>query len=237
MGYISSIHYQSGLIMEDYSENNLDNHLAKPKARTSWIFEIFHIPQLGNRERVRCESHIEHDFVLKCIFDPKVKYIRSGLDSIQSEELGGRYTPDDQIYHTEDGFVNIDCRSRRFMPEGKAWHKYELLEKEYEYNDGKFKVVLDTEVRDGYLIANLKRLFPYLSMAPPSSEELAIIYNCLDSGSPLPLEVLQKKVSRKGGDIRSILYALAHKLIQTDLTQFINRRSLIRRDSHAVQER
>ena len=59
----------------------------------------------------------------------------------------------------------------------------------------------------------------------------------IDSTLPVTVNRFLGLASRKGGDIRSILYALAHKLIQTDLTQFINRRSLIRRDSHAVQER
>jgi len=209
------------------------SYKAKKDNKTNWIYETFVLPDPKTGQAHRVEALIEHDFVLKCFFDPNILAIKTNIDSINSESQGGRYTADSFIMK-EDGGCYIDNKDKKSMEKPKNIKKFEELKKEYDDADSKLEVITEDQVRLGYLIPNLKRLFIYLSMPRPDEETIELIVNKVESHSQITLKQLRNILEEEGIGMRAVWYCLAYKIIQTNLEKYICNNSILWSENHAV---
>lgn len=222
--------------MSKAEQNNNEGTLsykAKKYGKTNWIYETFALPDPKTGVVHQVEAHIEHDFILKCFFDPDVLAIKTNIHSINSHSQGRRYTADSALIR-RDGFTYIDNKDLRSMKKPKNIKKFEELAQEYDEAQSKLEVVTEDQVRQGYLIPNLKRLFTYLSMAKPDEKTIETIVVAVESHPKITLKKLREILEVKGIGMRPVWYCLAHKIIQTNLEKYICNRSVLWSHNHAV---
>jgi hypothetical protein len=209
------------------------SHKAKKDNKTNWIYETFVLPDPKTGEAHRVEALIEHDFILKCFFDPSILAIKTNIDSINSESQGRRYTADSFIMKA-DGGCYIDNKDRKSMKKPKNIKKFKELEKEYDDAKSKLLVVTEDQVRAGYLIPNLKKLFTYLSMPQPDDAIIETIVNKVENHTKITLKELRIVLENEGIGMRPVWYCLAHKILQTNLEKYICNSSILWSQNHAV---
>jgi len=112
--------------------------------------------------------------------------------------------------------------------------KFDELEKEFDDAGSKLEVITDDQVRSGYLIPNLKKLYMYLSMARPDESTIETIVSCVESHMKITLKELREALELKGIGMRPVWYCLAHKIILTNLEKYISNRSILWSQNHAV---
>lgn len=83
------------------------SHKAKKDSKTNWIYQTYVLPNPKTREAHHVEASIEHDFVLKCFFDPDILAIKTQINSINSESQGRRYTPDSFVMRKTGALMSI----------------------------------------------------------------------------------------------------------------------------------
>jgi hypothetical protein len=209
------------------------SYKAKKENKTNWIYETFVLPDPKTGEAHRVEALIEHDFVLKCFFDPGILAIKTNIDSINSQSQGRRYTADSFIMK-DDGGCYIDNKDKKSMKKPKNIKKFKELEEEYADADSKLSVVTEDQVRSGYLIPNLKKLYIYLSMPRPDDSTIETIITQVESNSQITLKKLRNILEDEGIGMRPVWYCLAHKIIQTNLEKYICNNSILWSQNHAV---
>jgi hypothetical protein len=207
---------------------------ARKKLRTSWIFEQYTLPNPKTGESIKTEALIEHDFVLKAFFTPSILYISTDIDSINSESQERRYTGDIKIFREVEGLEYIDCKDQKSMLRQKNIDKFDGLGKEFEDAGSKLKVVTDDQIRSGYLIANYKKFYIYLSMPRPIESNIDAIIDCADNYIKITLGELRSFMSAKGINMRTIWYCLAHQIIHVNLDKYITSKSIVWSKNHAV---
>jgi hypothetical protein len=219
------------------SKNNKNgpslSYKAKKENKTNWIYETFVLPDPKTGEAHRVEAHIEHDFVLKCFFDPSILAIKTNIDSINSESQGRRYTADNFIMKA-DGGSYIDNKDRKSMKKPKNIKKFKELGKEYDDAKSKLLVVTEDQVRSGYLIPNLKKLYVYLSMPRPDDSTIDTIITRVESHTQITLKKLREILENEGIGMRPVWYCLAHKIILTNLEKYICNNSILWSKNDAV---
>jgi hypothetical protein len=209
------------------------SHKAKKNNKTNWIYETFVLPDPKTGEAHRVEALIEHDFVLKCFFDPRILAIKTNIDSINSESQGRRYTADSFIMKEEGGSY-IDNKDKKSMEKPKNIKKFKELEKEYKDAKSKLSVVTEDQVRLGYLIPNLKKLYIYLSMPRPDESIIETIITHVENHTQITLKQLRNILEDESIGMRPVWYCLAHKIIQTNLEKYICNNSILWSQNHAV---
>ncbi len=207
---------------------------ARKKLRTNWIFEQFTLPNPKTGEPIRTEASIEHDYVLKAFFTPSILHISTDIDSINSESQNRRYTGDIKVYEEGEGLYYIDCKDSESMQRQKNIDKFDALGDEFDDAGSKLEVVTEEQIRSGYLIANLKRFYIYLSMPKPEDAVIETIIKCVEGKMRITLGELKVLVAEKGISMRPVWYCLAHKLIQTNLEKYITKKSILWSKNHAV---
>jgi hypothetical protein len=171
--------------------------------------------------------------VLKCFFDPSVLAIKTSIDSINSESQERRYTADSFIIKDE-GSTYIDNKDKKSMKKPKNIKKFEELKKEYKDAKSKLSVVTEDQVRSGYLIPNLKKLYIYLSMPRPDDSTIETIITQVESHTQITLKKLRNILEDEGIGMRPVWYCLAHKIIQTNLEKYICNNSILWSQNHAI---
>ena len=222
---------------ENNSMSNSDKekvYKARKKLRTNWIFEQFTLPNPKTGESIRTEASIEHDYVLKAFFTPSIQHISTDIDSINSKSQNRRYTGDIRIFDEVDGLSYIDCKDQKSMLRQKNIDKFDGLGKEFKDAGSKLKVVTDAQIRSGYLIANYKKFYIYLSMPRPIESNIDAIINCADDNIKITLGELRGFMSAKGISMRTIWYCLAHQIIHVNLEKYITSKSIVWSKNHAV---
>jgi hypothetical protein len=216
----------------DENENKV--YKAKKKLRTNWIYETYMLPNPKTGESIKTEALIEHDFVLKAFFTPSILYISTDIASINSESQQRRYTGDIKIFQEAEGLEYIDCKDQKSMLRQKNIDKFDGLGKEFEDAGSKLKVVTDDQIRSGYLIANYKKFYIYLSMPRPIESNIDAIIDCADNHIKITLGELRSFMSEKGINMRTIWYCLAHQIIHVNLEKYITSKSIVWSKNHAV---
>lgn len=207
---------------------------ARKKLRTSWIFEQFTLPNPKTGDSIKTEASIEHDYVLKAFFTPSILHISTDIDSINSESQNRRYTGDIRVYEEDEGLYYIDCKDSESMKRQKNIDKFDALADEFDDAGSKLEVVTEKQIRSGYLIANLKRFYIYLAMPKPEDVVIEVILKCVESKLLITLGELKVLAAEKSIGMRPIWYCLAHKLIQTNLEQYITKKSILWSKNYAV---
>jgi hypothetical protein len=216
------------------SKNALSlNHKAKKDSKTNWIYQTYELPDPKTGEAHHVEALIEHDFVLKCFFDPDVLAIKTKIHSINSVSQGRRFTPDSFVMRKNGGSY-VDNKDQKSMKKPKNIKKFDELGKEFDDAGSKLEVITDDQVRSGYLIPNLKKLYMYLSMARPDESSIETIVSCVESHTKITLRELREALEIKGIGMRPVWYCLAHKIILTNLEKYICNRSILWSQNHAV---
>lgn len=207
---------------------------ARKKLRTNWIFEQYTLPNPKTGDSIKTEALIEHDYVLKAFFTPSIQHISTDIDSINSKSQNRRYTGDIRIFDEIDGLSYIDCKDSKSMLRQKNIDKFDALAKEFDDAGSKLAVVTEKKIRSGYLIANYKKFYIYLSMPRPRESDINAIIDCADNNIQITLAELRNFMSSKGISMRTIWYCLAHQIIHVNLEKYITNKSIIWSKNHAV---
>ena len=200
---------------------------ARQRNRTSWIVETFKFPMLDKLGVLDCEASLEADLALRNLFDPEIIYMNSRPNSINSESLGQRYTPDLLVVRKNNTFKYYEVKPNYKLENPKNKHKFNALKKEFKEAGVKFEIVTEKDIHDGDLIENYKILFPYLTTTKPSAEAINCILNIVESNIGYTLSELTQASKCQSFSNRDIWYCLAHKILRTDLTQIITKDSVV----------
>lgn len=224
---------------KNQSDNKNDSSVssaykARKKLRTNWIFEQFTLPNPVTGEPIKTEALIEHDYVLKAFFTPNILHISTDIDSINSESQKRRYTGDIRIFEESNGLSYIDCKDRKSMQRQKNIDKFDALADEFEDAGSKLEVVTEDQIRSGYLIANYKKFYIYLSMPRPIESDIESIVECVESHLRITLGELRILMAERSISMRTVWYCLAHQIVRTNLEKYITKKSILWSKNHAI---
>ena len=206
--------------------NSINSRKVRKPSSTSWIYEIYQVPNPLTGEMLICDASLERDFALSNIFNPKVKYINTRPKSCFIDSTGERYTRD-AIIVKGDKTTHYEIKPSSALEKEKNKLKFSAIIKEFKDAGATLKTITEKDIHDGDLILNYKTLFPYLSTAKPSSSVLNIILELVECHPKMMLGELIKAVGTNDFSIRDIWYCLAHRYLLTDLTIYISKTSVI----------
>lgn len=222
------------LLIHDHLVNKVMNSsdtekqiLARPKAKTNWIFEQYWLIHPETGQCFKCDASIEHDFILTCFFNPEVTFIKTNLTSVVIDSRNHRYTADILIGYENGSLEYIECKSAREMRSKKKQEKFAQLGKGYQEANSSLRVVTDEEIRKGYTITNLKRFYLYLTSPKPSKSIIKVICDTVNARINISFAELSKCLKQQGIYQRDIWCCLARRYLQTDIEKYIGPKSVI----------
>jgi hypothetical protein len=164
------------------------------------------------------ESELELDFFTFLEFEYSDCIYMSQPYSIEYK-VGGklrRYTPDFLL--EQDGHTTlIEIKIFEHTLSDVFIRKYAIIKEHFASIDKSFVVITEKDIRVGHRVQNLKFLRPVLHLPSPEKEWIKIQESIpVFSGSVL---ALQEKLVEIGAPASLARQAVAHKLVDCDLTQ------------------
>ncbi len=192
-------------------------------------------PSKKNGRNIRFESLIERDYIHLLEFDNDVlSYIEQPITIKYSHNNKKyRYTPDFKVIRKEKiQLIETKPHSKysRILEDENKRRKFDAALNYCAYNNYEFKVVTDSNIRNGNLLRNIKYLFMYSSINVPAIEKDCLI-NKISLIMPISINELLDELrldnSSKSQYQRYIFSLLYAQHLLTDLTQAISLKSYI----------
>lgn len=193
----------------------------KPKQLTkgSWSKSTQYFYSILNQAPCWCESILERDALLRLEFDSRVARYKAQPLSIQYTNAMGRiarYTPDHLLQFKDDNsyaFREVKVASR---VDEELLEKIWLINQEVKKTYGAtLEIITDADIRQGYTVENLSRLYAYKRVAVSQAEVQALLH-ALDHR----FSFLQLTEQARQMGARSVLplALLAHGFLTFDIT-------------------
>ncbi|WP_421866488.1 TnsA endonuclease N-terminal domain-containing protein [Marinobacter adhaerens] len=164
------------------------------------------------------ESTLELDYLNLIRFKKTAESVESQPFSIQFHLEGRprRYTPDFLI--VEQGVQYVDeVKTRKAATRPEFLRKAEKLNRFFGKRGLSFRVLTEDDIRPGNQAQNLRFLMPVLDTPPPISEFESLL-DATDVRTA-SMQVMNKLLNDLRLDISFIRRAVAHQLLQCDLTK------------------
>lgn len=170
-------------------------------------------PSLKLGRMVAYESRIERDYIYLLEFDPEVVSFEEQPIRIEYkiEKKTHRYTPDFHVIKTNGDHILIECKAEDFVDTEENQRKFVMAKEWCVSRNWEFKVLTGEEMRAGYRLQNIKRLWQFAryQIFPLTK---ARIYAALSAEQPLTLSELMLQVVPDNPDSAQIpiLYMIFH---------------------------
>lgn len=164
------------------------------------------------------ESTLELDYLNLIRFEKTAESVESQPFSIQFHLAGRprRYTPDFLVIEQGVKYV-VEIKTRSAANNPGFCHKAQKLSGIFRARGEVFRVLTEDDIRPGHRAQNIRFLTPVLD-APAPWDEYQTLLNATEKRSA-PMPELQSLLGALGIDRSFIRRAVAHHLLQCDLTK------------------